>query len=172
MKGKSHDLNASVRLSIRKVRDTRPEFHSIHTDAEPQASTQRILNWRNAVDGLHKELEGRSKFLKSLSRDAPSNKPVFSPAVEQFLHSLRKLENEFKLLVNQLKNSTILPRSCEFNSWDLVLQNLVAELHRAAGVVVCQSQEEAFKSVLGAYHLRDSLLAQVVLALVHRKMVL
>ena len=96
MKG---NLNASVRLSIRKVHESQSDLRAITTELPPHVSTQRIISWRNSLDGLQKGMDGHSKYLKSLAKDAPSSHSAFSSSLENFLHSLEKLENDFKILI-------------------------------------------------------------------------
>ena len=169
MKG---DLNASVRLSIRKVKDARADFRGISVDLPSKACTQRILTWRNSVDGLQKGMDSHGKYLKSLGKDAPSSHSAFSETLENFLHSLEKLENDFKLIIGFLRNLSYIPKSCELPTWDLVLQSLTTELQKAASAVVTQPPEESFKIVEGVYNMRDSLLSQLSMALMHRKIIL
>ena len=110
--------------------------------------------------------------MNSLNSDAPSNNSAFSATLEDFLYSLEKLENDFKLLINSLKTLTFIPKSCEFSTWELILQNLITELHRASAAIVIQPPEESFKIVEGVYEIRDSLVSQLLMGLIHRKIVL
>ena len=97
---------------------------------------------------------------------------MFPAAFDDFLHTLQKLENDFKLVVGQLKNTAVIPKTCEFHSWDAVLQSLTTELHKTASALFSQPAEDSFKALENVVEMRDSLLAQLLMSLIHRKIVL
>ncbi|CAG9311364.1 unnamed protein product [Blepharisma stoltei] len=172
MKNKGVDLNSSIRLSMRKVQNARNEYLNITENTLPQDTTQRVATWRNSIDTLQKDLRSHGEFLKQLRRETPSSIYEVNKGTSFLMKVSEKFSNDFKVLINILKNSAHLPKTCEYKTWDLVLQSVSTEISKLNAASVSQNQEGVHEILCELYDLKENLTSQIFKSMMHRKIVL
>lgn len=166
------DLNSSIRLSIKKVQNARNEYLHISEDTLPQDTTQKVASWRNSIDSLQKDLNSHGNFLKNLRKEAPSSNNELSQTSSLIFKISEKFTNDFKVLINILKANTHLPKTCVFNNWELILQNICTEIAKLTSASVTQSEEGVLEILYNLYELKESLTGQIFKAMLYKKIVL
>ncbi len=128
--------------------------------------------WRNSIDNLQRELEKQAKYIASLKEVGEDPNKLREIKFREALYSVvNDIGEEFKSLVNLLKTHTHLSKTCEFDSWGLVLMSLRTELSKCI-ISGSEGPEEAIAALRNVYKHRDNLLSQILQAFLHKKLLL
>ena len=159
---------SDLKPHLQKIRNIRTNL-----EMEPDDPTSDVTSWRNSVGQLHRELENQMRTINLLKLEkANHTENKEAEFAEQWFTHTQELGAQIKAIIQIAENFMFIPRSCDYNDWEMILLSLQSEIAKASIEVKDRGPGAMVDKIVKMFKLRDNLLAQVLHVLIHKKIVL